>query len=219
MTSPPGMAVDLRSLCASLFIKFKIFVLLIAISGNRKAGPFNFKLLSPVGWLLSLKLTIVSRSLCKRTFLYRTSLCYFTYALSVVCVCHKTVPDLFLFMPPDRIIGGMLFLSCLFICLSVCLSIVSFNIRYDFWTVRGRDFIFGTNDALSNDTKVNDIVTLTLTIALKIAFLDFVAAGGIVSVSQAHLDFSYNYWNVCPFDCIMAVENGKVGSINEVNHQ
>ena len=31
-------------------------------------------------------------------------------------------------------------------------------------------------------------MTLTLTFALKIAFLDFVAAGGIVSVSQTHLD-------------------------------
>ena len=31
-------------------------------------------------------------------------------------------------------------------------------------------------------------MTLTLTFALKIAFLDFVAAGGIVRVSQTHLD-------------------------------
>ena len=31
-------------------------------------------------------------------------------------------------------------------------------------------------------------MALTLTFALKIAFLDFVAAGGIVSVSQTHLD-------------------------------
>ena len=38
-------------------------------------------------------------------------------------------------------------------------------------------------------TPVNDLVTLTLTFALKIAFFDFDAAGGIVSVSQTHLDF------------------------------
>ena len=94
-------------------------------------------------------------------------------------------------------IGGILFLSCLFVCLfvclSVCLSVLNFNICYNFWTIRGRNFIFGmhsTNDSLSNDTKVNDLVTLTLTFALKIAFLDFIAAGGIVSVSQTHLDFS-----------------------------
>ena len=36
---------------------------------------------------------------------------------------------------------------CLFVrlsvCLFVCLSVVNFNIRYNFWTVTGRDFIFG----------------------------------------------------------------------------
>ena len=32
-------------------------------------------------------------------------------------------------------------------------------------------------------------MTLTLTLALKIAFWDFVAAGGIFRVSQTHLDF------------------------------
>ena len=46
---------------------------------------------------------------------------------------------------------------------------------------------YSTHDALSNGTKVNDLVTLTF--ALKIAFLDFVSAGGIVGVSQTHLDF------------------------------
>ena len=75
---------------------------------------------------------------------------------------------------------------CLFVCLSVCLSVVNFNLRYNIWTVRGRNFIFGmhTNDALSND-----LVILNLTFALKIAFWVFVAAGGIFSVSQTHLDF------------------------------
>ena len=61
-----------------------------------------------------------------------------------------------IFMPPDRMIGGILFLSCLFVCLSVCLSVclfvclsvVNFNIRYNFWTVRGRDFIFGMHTPL-----------------------------------------------------------------------
>ena len=48
--------------------------------------------------------------------------------------------------------------------LSVCLSVVNFNLRYYFWTIRERDLIFGlhvhvysTNTALSNDTKVNDL--------------------------------------------------------------
>ena len=34
-----------------------------------------------------------------------------------------------------------------------------------------------TCSALSNDTKVNDLVTLTMTFMLKIAFSDFVASG------------------------------------------
>ena len=33
------------------------------------------------------------------------------------------------------------------------------------------------NDALSNGTSVNDLVTLTYTFVLKIGFLNFVAAG------------------------------------------
>ena len=99
-------------------------------------------------------------------------------------------------------IGGILFLSCLFVCLSVslfvCLSVVNFNIRYNFWTVRVQRLhiwhAYFTNDTLSNDTKVNDLVTLTLTFALKIAFLDFVAAGGIVRVSQHTLIFYSGDW-------------------------
>ena len=50
------------------------------------------------------------------------------------------------FMPPDRMIWGILFLPvCLFVCLSlsVCLSVVNFNHRYNFLTLRERDFIFG----------------------------------------------------------------------------
>ena len=80
------------------------------------------------------------------------------------------------FYAPDRIIGGILFLSCL----SVCLSVVNFNLRYNFWTVRDRDFIFGMHTPLmmpfQNGTKFNDLVTLKL----KLAFFDFVAAGGIL---------------------------------------
>ena len=43
---------------------------------------------------------------------------------------------------------------------------------------------------------VNDLVTLTL-IEAKNSFLDFVAAGGIVSVSQTHLDFlPLQHWSL-----------------------
>ena len=76
------------------------------------------------------------------------------------------------------------------VCFFVCLSVVNFDIRYHFWTVRDRDFIFGkrlhiwhaysTNDSLSNDTKANFIVTLTLTLKLKIAFWTLLPPGDIV---------------------------------------
>ena len=50
--------------------------------------------------------------------------------------------------------------------LSVCLSsVINFNLRYiHIWHA------YSTNDPLSYDTKVNDLVTLTLALKLKIAF-------------------------------------------------
>ena len=60
-----------------------------------------------------------------------------------------------IFMPPDQMIWGILFLSSLsvclsvlFVCLFVCLSVINFNLRYNFWTVRDRDFIFGMHTPL-----------------------------------------------------------------------
>ena len=55
------------------------------------------------------------------------------------------------------------------VCLSVvCLSVANFNLRYNFWTVRDRDFhiwhAYFTNDVILNNNKVNDIVTLALTL-------------------------------------------------------
>ena len=51
----------------------------------------------------------------------------------------------------------------------VCLSVVNFSIRYNFRAVRDRYFIYWhahypkvSKDALSNDTKVDDLVTITL---------------------------------------------------------
>ena len=48
---------------------------------------------------------------------------------------------------------------------------------------------YSNNDTLANDTKVNDLVTLTLTFVLKIAFFRHCCRLGH-SVSQTHLDFS-----------------------------
>ena len=42
--------------------------------------------------------------------------------------------------------GHIIFVLSVF--LSVWLSVVNFNIRYNFWTVRGRDFIFGMHISL-----------------------------------------------------------------------
>ena len=49
-----------------------------------------------------------------------------------------------IFMPLDRMIGGAVFV------LSVCLCVlfVNFNLRYNFWTVRNWDFIFGMHTPL-----------------------------------------------------------------------
>ena len=70
-----------------------------------------------------------------------------------------------IFKPLDRMIGGILFLSCLFVCLSVCLfvfllSTLTFTITFELHICHA----YSTNDPLSNDTKVNNLVTLTLTL-------------------------------------------------------
>ena len=44
----------------------------------------------------------------------------------------KDLNALRIVMNMDRMIGGILFLSCVFVCLSVCLSVVNFNIGYNF---------------------------------------------------------------------------------------
>ena len=49
-----------------------------------------------------------------------------------------------IFMPLDQMIRGILFLSCL----SLCLSIVNFNIRYNFWTIKNTDFILAMHTSL-----------------------------------------------------------------------
>ena len=69
-------------------------------------------------------------------------------------------------------IGGILFLSCVF----VCLSVVNFNLRYNFWTVRDRDFIFGMHTPLMTPF---EMTPRSMTLKLKITFFYFVAAGGI----------------------------------------
>ena len=89
-------------------------------------------------------------------------------------------------MPPDRVIGGKLFLSGLFVCLSVCLfvglSVVNFNLRYNFWTVRDRDFISGLHTPLMTPFQMTprSPCDLDFDLQAKNSFFDFVAAGGIL---------------------------------------
>ena len=55
--------------------------------------------------------------------------------------------EVFIFYAPrsnDR--GHIAFV--LSVCLFVWLSVVNFNLRYNFWTVRGRDFLFGMHTLL-----------------------------------------------------------------------
>ena len=51
-------------------------------------------------------------------------------------------------------------------------------------------YTYSTYDALSNETKDNDLVTLTLSLGLKIAFSDFLAAGCIVFHKRMYFLFS-----------------------------
>ena len=80
-------------------------------------------------------------------------------------------------------IGGILFLSCLSVCLFVCLSVVNFNLRYNFWTIRDSDFIFGMHTPLMTPFQVTPgqlPCDLDFDLEAKNSFLDFVAAGGIL---------------------------------------
>ena len=67
--------------------------------------------------------------------------------------------------------------------LSVCLSVVNFNLRYNFWTVRDRDFIFGMHTPLMMPFQMTPR-SMTLwpdfDLEAKNSFFDFVAAGGIL---------------------------------------
>ena len=58
---------------------------------------------------------------------------------------------------------------------------------------------YSNNDGFSNDIKVNDLLTLTLTYMLKIAFSNSVAAGG--KVFHKHIDFSNLLYTSCSGKC------------------
>ena len=67
------------------------------------------------------------------------------------------------------------------VCLSVCLSVVNFNLRYNIWTVRDRDCIFGMHTPLMMPFQMTPrSMTLWFDFDLeaKNSFFDFVATGG-----------------------------------------
>ena len=69
-------------------------------------------------------------------------------------------------MPLDRMIGAYCFCP---VCLFVCLSVFNFNLRYNFWTVRDRDFIFGMHTALMTHLQMTPrSITLWPWLALKL---------------------------------------------------
>ena len=118
----------------------------------------------------------------------------------VITIIHVTkvcrLPLALPFYAPQKGIWGIKF--CPF-CLSVSLWQKNCNLGHNFLFVGDRVFIFGMHTQLMKPfhqgqwpfTKVNDLVTLTMTFILKIANFDFVAAGGIC-VSQTHpLYFSF----------------------------
>ena len=99
-------------------------------------------------------------------------------------------------MPPDRMIGAYCFCPvCLFVrlsvCLSVWLSVVNFNLRYNIWTVRDRDFILGMHTPLMMPFQMTPrsmILWFDFDLEAKNSFLDFVATGeggAYCSVSQS----------------------------------
>ena len=63
------------------------------------------------------------------------------------CTCD--MDEIFYFYAPRNGIWGHL-VFVLSVCLSVCYSVVkkNFNLGHNFWTVRDRDFIFGTHTQL-----------------------------------------------------------------------
>ena len=90
-----------------------------------------------------------------------------TFVVAWVLVLHKHIWFEYFWCPFDAHTSIDQFIVFL---LSVRLSVANFNLRYDFYCKRQRLNIwhaYSTYNTLSNDTKVNDIVTLTVTFVLK----------------------------------------------------
>ena len=81
------------------------------------------------------------------------------------------------------------------VCLSVvCLSVVNFNIRYNFWTARDRDFIYGMHTPLMTPFQMIPR-SMTLTLKLKIPFWTLLPPGHTVVFHKHTLIFHYKTSN------------------------
>ena len=118
-----------------------------------------------------------------------------------------------LFVCPRNGIQGHLFFV-----LSVTLWHKNFNLGHNFWTVRDRDFIFGmhTNETLSNDSNINDLVsnvddlvTLTVTFILKIAYFGLCCCRGHSCFTNTP-GFFYTYLLYFPLQIFILVPESPV---------
>ena len=122
-----------------------------AVAVSEKFRSLLSALTSPVGWLSSLQLTEIDvievlMEFCVVTLLFEVFGGYKGF-------CHMTDSNLFLILfnaPGSNDRGHIVFVRsvCLSVCLFVCLSVINFNLHYNFWTVRDRDFIFGMHTPL-----------------------------------------------------------------------
>ena len=79
------------------------------VAGSGKAVPLDLKLTTPVCWLLSLQLTVVSQSVIvvKSNVLCRLCVSLPLQCLSFRGVCHTTASDPFLFLLDQRNSGNV----------------------------------------------------------------------------------------------------------------
>ena len=102
--------------------------------------------------------------------------------LSILFLCPRIEWSGHIVYAPVSNDRGILFCPvCLSELLSVCLSVVNFNLHYNIWTVRDRDFIFGMHTPLMMPFQMTPrsmALWFDFDLEAKNSFFDFVATGG-----------------------------------------